>query len=908
MNITEKTNNTINALAVSKKIDVVTNLKKVGGVVLTNQECEDLSKTLQLSVDSKSLPVSIPNSYLFQNPTKPLIFCISESPLNILEQQKMAYQKGIEAKIDDNKGSDYRAESGVYGEAFVHILKTGEVTYNPSVYSQIDLSKSQGDMFTVNSRDEVKTTNLLSSNSHCLFNNDIYRNEHIVSYCFIDSLPEEVKIRVPKLKDYDILVIHFGVLTPKIFNKNRKSCKKYPHNDSKVCLSPEIYKNLVSFQEYYDTEKHEKHKMCSLLHIYNGASNADMLRLSFILSTHTLQQSQSLSSLVHDIPSLSSLSFRNPLKNYKSKNAKGLLPTFEVLNREKQNKMQYVFSGYNLNELYTFCLNLPNAKTSLKAMRNQESNGFTNIILSLGKKSLNIDSIITESIGYLKDRDDDVYEGYIDSLHNSQKEMPIISTNMRGIWGSIQKNYGRSIDGSSIRERNVVYTDLQDICTSLYPLETYGIYESTSSNYYNLNTNWKCDMFMPIVKKLFSDNSKTGGLTYKQVEIDIKALISNIENLIKEIEQIKSNDIRVSNFISYLKAIPFLFIFSVILYKVLGTNYHSNQRTLISSYSHYIETPYGMFDYSEALTKYAKEKIYPKLFFNYNVKYSMDELGDFSGFEGIKDSEEVKSFDGMKKIEDLKNNAMDEEEIGDVSVNKSVTVNINDNNTDKSDTIPPMTFGENPTSFGENSTSIIKHLESEPHEFSHPADYKSSPLDNNEDSPCYQGKSDNIVVEDTNNVEVTGKDLDNLGDEPIASSDEVVDDVIDVEESNENNHFGPNIPVPCISNFTDNVEVPNISDIFNTQSSNKSVCIGNENLETSKVKLKTPCDVVSLILNTSRNKTLLEQGFNKEQIEGLIESDYMTLEKVKENLLIEIALNSNLSFLLTLYKEFIKNL
>ena len=380
--------------------------------------------------------------------------------------------------------------------------------------------------------------------------------------------------------------------------------------------------DLLSFIIPFETYKRDYiYRMATPLHVYNAATHTDFMRLSFI-------------------------GLMGYLCNFEKDNLFALghnsLKLFNVLKTEYNSKI-------NKNA------KLFETKKSLRLLVPNEDM-ISKVVLDVTKEGTFINSISNfkypdiENIAKLPH---DISENFI---HDHLSSLPALSYGLSGVLDMILKDYTRSCcDGRQI-ERCVIHLDLDDLLNVCNPIMNA---EMNKTGFYS---DWKCIKLLNIVECL-CENSV---ISFNQLQDDFTVIVANIENHLQEVP--KSEQFKY-------KSIPFVLLFSFILYRLTGRLSGIYKEKLLKYRPNVEISTNGLFNYSSTIDNYIQngtivlENKCPAV-----QKIEKDcDWGDLEGFS-LSGNDLIQTFED--EAESVVNkegfNNMDLDKFGDIDFNDSV--------------------------------------------------------------------------------------------------------------------------------------------------------------------------------------------------------------------------------------------
>lgn len=594
-------------------------------------------KVIQLNKKNKNLLVHLFNQSNYSNRNIKHFVENSDNcivrfiPKSILD----TFNERIEIQKRELNGSDgVSAENFVYGGLFTNSL-WDSFTYNVISYSPFNLESISNNMGHYSFRGKTWLFDLLNPDALATLN--IYNDICIHSYERVENL-DFLSDFISINEDYFLVITHGYVL----YEDYNKGVKTENYN---------LFDSIIPFDIY---KRDYLYRMSTPLHIYNGVTHGDFLRLSFIATMGYLT------------------SFENNFNPFILNGSLfRLMSTLKGEYNSKINKNPKLFEK----------------KKSLRLLVPNPNNicNINKITLDIDKNGVNINSITDfnyPNISKIATLSHDVSENFI---HDNLSNLPTLSYGLSGILDSILKDYTRSCcDGISI-ERGIIHLDLNDLLDICNPLMN-GEINRNIKNGKLTNTfydDWKCLELLDIVKELCEGSP----ISFNQLKSDFSEIVNNIENNL--------NTIPEGEHFKY-KSIPFVLLFSFVLYRLTGRLNGTYKEKLLKYHPNIEISTNGIFNYTSTIDNYIKtgvvelENKCPKNIQKMEKEY---DLGDFEGFSFF-GNDLIHDFEEKSESLISKDNGFDSDELnefGKIDFSESVE---KAKSLDKSDF--EVSFNENP--------------------------------------------------------------------------------------------------------------------------------------------------------------------------------------------------------------------
>ena len=468
-----------------------------------------------------------------------------------------------------NSFVDGFGENLVYGQLFTNSL-WDDFTYNPISYSPFSHTYVSNTMGHYGFRSKTYLFNLLEPMA--LEGSEIYNDVCVHSYIRISDFPILASF-IENKSDYYMVITH-GYLLYEDFNKG-------------LSYNFDLLSNLIPFETY---KRDYIYRMSTPLHIYNGCTHTDFLRLSFIGLTGYLSN------------------FEQSVNPFMVNG--NTVRTLNILKNECASKINK--NGKLFETKKSIRLLVPN---------NDE---VSKIVLDIHKDGVSVNSISNfkypdiKNIGKLSH---DISENFI---HDNISGLPTLSYGLSNILDLILKDYTRSCcDGREI-ERGIIHLDLNDFLDVCNPIENKNV-NCNSENDYCFYNDWKCLNLLDIVEVL-CENSP---ISFEQFKFDFLAITDNISSIV-------TNGAVSNNEIFKYKSIPFILLFDFILYRLTGRLSGTYKEKLLKVHPNVEISTNGLFNYSSTIDKYIKygtvelENKCPKNVQKIEKEYDWSDLEGFS--------------------------------------------------------------------------------------------------------------------------------------------------------------------------------------------------------------------------------------------------------------------------------------
>ena len=452
--------------------------------------------------------------------------------------------------------------SDVYGQLFMNSL-WDNFTYNPISYSDFSHIYRSDTMGHYNFRSQSLLFDLLDPIG--VVQPAVYNDICIHSYIKVSDL-DLLSNFISYSEDYYMVITH-GYLLYENYNKLLNS--KELNNDYFKLLE-----NLIPFETY---KRDYIYRMATPLHIYNGVTHIDFLRLSFIGLMGYLN------------------TFENGINPFIVDNNPTRL--ISVLKGEYSSKI-------NKN---------PKLLETKKSLRLLVPNGdvVSKIVLDIQKDGVSINSIsdfIYPDIKKISELPHDISENFI---HDNLSSLPTLSYGLSNILDLILRDYTRSCcDGKEI-ERGIIHLDLNDLLDICNPIINANMNYNLNEGYCFYN-DWKCLNLLDIVEILCNN-----------APISFNQFKSELINIPKN-EQFK------------YKSIPFTLLFAFILYRLTGRLSGFYKEKLLKVHPNVEISTNGLYNYSSTIDNYIKTGIIelenkcPKNVQKIEKEYDWSDLEGFS--------------------------------------------------------------------------------------------------------------------------------------------------------------------------------------------------------------------------------------------------------------------------------------
>ena len=697
-----------------------------------------------------SMPIFKENAkirHFLDNPSNCSVLFVNKSVFKDVKPVIYAFEKSLRNKEKDNSNSEYRAAMGIISEYLLN-KKLGCLSINTTSHSYSDAVKYPCDTGHFMGRLEVKSSHLSSPSSHQKQGyGSVKGNRYILhattDECIvsIESLKEirGIEKYYSNFEDYYLVIFH-GVMTTNSFNyhMNKGNCSPARNsNDKKVEICDDIYKELISIDEYIFKYLY---RMTSPLHLLNCVNNSNYVRLFntvfsfFFKSLHTPY----------------SVLCIEPLMNNKGK----LLTSMDKLydysyDRYRRNASHFKF--YNSITIRFAC-----PHRSLKHSPNiSDKIRFIDMEISIvddkneksGKKigKVDIKSRFTRDMPNFNDCDEDTIENFI---RDNFTKYPVIGYGLRGIFGLALKNHNRNcISGENV-QHTAYYMDIDDM------LNVFSISDNDALNKsyreVQLDTpffyDWRCfGMLEMIPDSVLKSCLK---MDKKDVMDDLEVLVSNIENITGTISSNLSNS--VLNDIEFLKLVPLFYIFYLLTHIFSSRSLPNNLKHTLNCYNPtYLLSPKGLYDYNNEINNYVKTGFLEDL---KDVLYDGVNIVEYNYVPIQKVTEEDNQFEDVVfgEISDVLNAVDEDLNVEDIS---KIVDNAFEENLDKAAD----------KALGDASQKFINHMENEMCEFSSKLSQTSVDLSQSGPVDSYPIKSENIFALPAEDINISIDDLDLLG-------------------------------------------------------------------------------------------------------------------------------------------------